>query len=456
MTKISPRNSLLSQLWGLFTSIRLTVVLLLVLAVVATLGTVIPQGESPARYVASFGPRWGAFLVGAGFARIYDGPWLLVPVALLSLNLLACVIRGLPEAVRRVARPFTLEEAQKLPARGRFTLPAALDPDQRVLPVVRQELGAPRKLTPAGQVVYLGESGRYRPLGPYLIHLSLFLILIGGLVGKFWGVEGRLPILTGGTASEFILSKNEAEAPLGFKVRLDNFTVDYYRGAGTPSEFRSDLTFFQDGKEVAKAVCRVNEPVTFGGLTFYQSSYGSQLVGPVRLKVCRGQECHSVEAGQRRGQTIPGGSGQFMVVRVDGNLQGLGPAVQVAVREGAGHPQIFWVPVDRPELADRENSPFYQAGPYRFTVEELPLKFYSVFQVRRDPGVWWVYAGFLLCLPGFLLAFLRPSQRFAVILTRKPAGTWEGRLLGSSPRAREAFQERVERVLTRLTKGAPA
>lgn len=434
--------------------------LLLVLAVVATLGTVIPQGEPPARYLTSFGPNLGAFLVRAGFSRIYDGPWLLVPVGLLSLNLLACVIRGLPEAVRRVARPFTAEEALKLPVRGRFTLPAAAEPAKAVLPVLRQELGQWRTLAHGDGLIYLGESGRFRPLGPYLIHLSLFLILIGGLVGKFWGVEGRLPVITGGTAAAFVSGQNEAQTPLGFEVRLDHFTVDYYQGAATPSEFRSDLTFLENGREVAKAVCRVNEPVTFRGLTFYQSSYGSQLVGPVRLKVCRGQECQTLEAGQRRGQSIPGGSGQFMVVRVDGNLQGLGPAVQVAFRDGPGHPQIFWVPVNRPELADSQDSPFYQAGPYRFTVEDLPLKFYSVFQVRRDPGVWWVYAGFLLCLPGFLLAFLRPTQRLAVVLARKPSGAWEGRLLGASPRAREAFQERVERLLgrlqTRLQKGARA
>ncbi len=428
--------------------------LLLVLALVATLGTVIPQGEPAARYLQSFGPRLGAFLVRAGFSRVFDGPWLLVPVGLLTLNLMACVIRGLPEALRRVARPFPVEEALKLPVRGRFILPAQMVPDQAVLTPLRQELGRAVKHEADGQVVYLGESGRFRPLGPYLIHLSLFLILIGGLVGKFWGVEGRLPILAGETATEFMAGKGETQEPLGFSVRLDRFLVDYYEGSQTPSEFRSDLTFLKDGKEVEKAVCRVNEPVTFGGLTLYQSSYGSQLVGPVRFKVCRGQECHSLEAGQRRGQAIPGGSAQFMLLRVDGNLQGLGPAVQVAYRDGTGHPQLFWVPVNRPELADRQHSPFYQAGPHRFTVEDLPLKFYSIFQVRRDPGVWWVYAGFLLCLPGFLLAFLRPAQRYAVVLSRKSSGAWEGKVLGASPRAREAFQERVDRLLARLPKGA--
>lgn len=455
MSRKSAPRSLSSRLWDSLTSIRLTVTLLLVLAVVATLGTVIPQNEPVARYLASFGPRGGPFLLRLGLHRIFDGPWLLVPVGLLSLNLLACVIRGLPEAVRRVARPLTVEAALTLPLRGQFTLPAKVTPPEAVLPLLRQELGRLRSHNSPERLVYFWESGRFRPLGPYLIHLSLFLILFGAVVGKFWGVEGRLAVLTGESATEFTLSKGSGTAPLGFTLRLDNFTVDYYGGTGTPREFRSDLTFFRNGEEAGRAACRVNHPVTFGGLTFYQSSYGTQLAGPVRLKVCKGQDCHSLTLVQRRGENLPDGQGQVMLVRVDANFQGLGPAILLAYREAgaSGQPQIFWIPTQHPELARQPQTPFHQAGPHLFTVEELPLKLYSVFQVRRDPGVWWVYGGFLLCLPGFLLAFLRPTQRLAVVLEQSPKGHWQGRLLGASPRAREAFQERVDRLLLHLKKG---
>jgi cytochrome c biogenesis protein len=124
--------------------------------------------------------------------------------------------------------------------------------------------------------------------------------------------------------------------------------------------------------------------------------------------------------------------------------------VQVAVKSGPGHPAVFWVSQQHPGLAANSDSPFYQPGPLRFTVEALPFKFYSVFQVRRDPGVWWVYAGFILCLPGFFLAFLLPTQRFAVVLNQRPDGRWEGRLLGASPRARETFAAKTDRLLGRL------
>jgi cytochrome c biogenesis protein len=245
-----------------------------------------------------------------------------------------------------------------------------------------------------------------------------------------------------------VLQDNRAK-PLDFEVRLDDFQVEYYR-QGIPAEFRSDLTFFRNGQEVAKAVCRVNEPVTFGGLTFYQSSYGARPNGPVKLKICQGEDCHMVEAPMRQGLTLPGGEAQIMVVRLDGNLLGTGPAVMVAYKSGPGHPLVFWVSKNHPELAENPDSPFYQPGPQRLTLESLPFKFFSVFQVRRDPGVWWVYSGFLLCLPGFMLAFLLPAQRWAVTMNQKPDGAWEGRLLGASPRAREDFDIKTDRLLLRL------
>lgn|GEM_PF-416770 len=447
-----PLFNLSSRLWGSLTSIRLTLLLLLVLVLMAVLGTLVPQGEPLPNYLARFGPRWGLFIWRVGLTRLYESPWLLLPMGVLALNLSACVLRGLPRAIQRVSRPFSWEAARNLPERGRFYLAARQDPEALVSRVLRQELGRPEQITLEGrQVAFLLERGRFRPLGPYLIHLSLLLILIGGLVGKLWGLEGRLWLAEGETARAFLLPDNR-EQPLDFAVRLDKFQVNYYE-QGIPAEFRADLTILRNGTEVSKAVCRVNEPVTVGGLTFYQSSYGTQPDGPVKFRVCQGQDCHAMEVPVRQSVTLPDGQAQIMVVRVDGNLQGLGPAVQVAVKSGPEHPRIFWVSQNHPELADRGGSPFFQPGPHRFQAEAIPFKFYSVFQVRRDPGVWWVYSGFLLFLPGFFLAFLVPAQRWAVVLQPTTEGFWEGRLLGASPRAREAFAAKTARLLTRLNEG---
>ena len=437
-----------SWLWGTLTSIRLTVFLLLILAAVAVIGTVVPQNQPPAQSLSRFGEVWGTLLWRGGFTWIYSSPWFLGPISLLALNIMACIAHGLPQAVRRALQPLTAETAPTLPERGQVTWPGKVDPHPLISAALGRELGHCRHETLPDQEIYLLEKGRFRPLGPYLIHIALLLILAGGLIGEFWGVDGQLAIDQGKVVDSFQMGLQE-EKPLNFQMRLDKFQVSYYEPGGNPKEFRSDLTFMKDGREVSRATCRVNEPVSFGGLTFYQSSYGSQATGPIRLKVQLGDRTESIEAPLRQPTSLPGGRGQVIAMKVDGDLQGYGPAVLLAFSPGKGHPEVFWILKDYPELAE-------QPGPYRFTIESVPIGYYSVFQVKRDPGVAWVYTGFLLFLPGLYLAFFRPVERWALVLAKTPNGNWQGRLLGASPRYREEFAARQERLLMELNRGAPS
>lgn len=447
MSAYHPLSKLGSWLWGSLTSIRLTVSLLLILALVAVIGTVVPQDQPSAYYLQRFGAGLGSLLGRGGFNRIYFSPWFLAPVGLLAANILACLVHGLPRALRRSFRPFTWEMALTLPERGRFHWRGGDHPPALVADILRRELGPHQKQTFPDREIYFYARGRFRPVGPYLVHLALLLVLTGGLIGKFWGIEGRLMLPEGNTAQTFDLDRG-VEQPLKFQVRLERFQVRFYPD-GTPQEYRSDLTFLREGTEAARAICRVNEPASFGGLTFYQASYGVQPAGPILLNVRHGNFNQNLEVPFRRIVDLPGGEAQIMVVRLEGDLQGYGPALQVAYRQGPGHPLIFWVLKDHPDLAE-------QPGPYHFTVASLPLQYYSVFQVKHDPGVGWVYAGFLLFLPGLYLAFFRPSQRWAVVLEKTPKGGWKGTLRGVSPRAREAFAARQEKLLELLKKGTPS
>ena len=437
-----------SWLWGTLISIRLTVSLLLILAAVAVIGTVVPQNQPPNQYISRFGEVWGELLWRGGFTQVYFSPWFVGPISLLAANILACVVHGLPQAVKRTLRPLTVETALTLPERGRITWPAGVDPMPLIAATLSRELGRCRQATLPDQKVYLLERGRFRPVGPYLIHIALLLILAGGLIGKFGGVDGQLAIDQGEVAGVFQVGRR-VEKPLNFQVRLDKFQVSYYEPGGSPKEFRSDLTFMKDGREVSRATCRVNEPVTFEGLTFYQSSYGSQATGPVRLKMQLGDLSESIEAPLRRPVELPGGRGKVIVMKVDGNFQGYGPAVLLAFSPGSGHPQVFWTLKDQPGLVQ-------QPGPYRFTAESIPFGYYSVFQVKHDPGVGWVYAGFLLFLPGLYLAFFRPVERWALVVAKTSQGKWQGRLLGVSPRHREEFAARQEQLLMELKRGIPS
>lgn len=422
MSASNSNTPLFSRIWGHLTSIRLTVFVLLILAVVAVVGTL-------------------------GYPNIYFTLWFLAPLGLLALNLLACLVHGLPQAVRRAAQPFTVEKALTLPERGRFTWPAEAAAPALVAETLRHELGRPRHQILGEKEVFFYGRGRLRPLGPYAVHLALVLILVGGVLGKFWGIEGNILLQPGIDGSYIEFDEPGKSLPLGFLVRLEKFQVKYYEeSGGTPKEFRSDLTFLKDGVEVEHAVCRVNDPVTFGRYTFYQASYGAMPSGPVQLEVTQGDKPQTLELPPRRWVNLPGSETQVMAMRVEANLQGQGPAVQLVYRTGPEHPKFLW-------LLEKHPGKGPSLGPFHLALASLKLQYYSVLQVKYDPGVLWVYAGFLLLLPGLYLAFFRPSQRWAVVLQKDKKGRWDGRLLGTSPRSREDFTMRTDRLLESLQRG---
>jgi cytochrome c biogenesis protein len=424
MTQAPPSVSSLGRLWKTLTSLRLTLVLLIILALVGLVGTV--------------------------RADVFDTFWFLAPLGVLVLNLIACLIKGLPQAVHRSLQPLTPAAALALPERACFTWPDNPGSQERAEKALRRELGPLQKEAVGEQTVYFWERGRFRPLGPYVVHLALLVILTGALLGKFLGIEGQLTLMEGETAKDFTVGNKEK--PLDFQAHLDRFQVLYYPD-GTPREFRSDLTFTKPGQAPKRVVCRVNEPVSFGDYTFYQASYGNVL----RLEVKEGENSRIVEAPVGQTTLIPGGQTHFRVLEYQPDLvmpgedqeKHLGPAARLVYWEADGRPRLVVVLENHPELTDQ-----HQSGAYRFYLKGT--KSFSVLQVKHDPGVWWVYAGFLLLLPGFYLAFLRPAERWALILGSNKKGGWEVRLLGAAPRARETFQDRLERLQELLKKGGTA
>ena len=56
-------------------------------------------------------------------------------------------------------------------------------------------------------------------------------------------------------------------------MRLDQFSVSFY-SSGAPKEFKSTVTILEGDRQVLTESIRVNHPLTYKGISFYQSSYG--------------------------------------------------------------------------------------------------------------------------------------------------------------------------------------
>jgi len=79
-------------------------------------------------------------------------------------------------------------------------------------------------------------------------------------------------VVLDGCQYEFIYSNKVI--PLGFDLTLDEFQVGYYPGGSHPRSFESRITITDPatGKSLSRVIS-MNNPVTFKGYSFYQSSY---------------------------------------------------------------------------------------------------------------------------------------------------------------------------------------
>ncbi len=88
-----------------------------------------------------------------------------------------------------------------------------------------------------------------------------------------WVRRGKpTPVHLGDQDVQLVYTKKQR--PLGFAVTLDQFSISYYPGTRRPRSFQSLLTFADQatGREEQRLVS-MNHPTTYGGMTFFQSSY---------------------------------------------------------------------------------------------------------------------------------------------------------------------------------------
>lgn len=425
-----------NPIWRFFSSVRLTIVLLIILAIASILGTIIPQKEGAADFAKGLTPELFRLFRSINLFDMYHSIWFRVLIGFLALNLLTCSIDRLPNTWRRfktVPKPDRGKPFEHLPSKQTFLAQGSLkDVSAAVARFLRSRYRKIDEKEAQDVHYFFGEKGRPSHFGVYLVHLSILLILIGALAGSFFGFQAYVNILEGDRIDTVILRKGMGPLKLGFEVGCDKFTVDFYE-SGAPREYRSELRFFIDGKEEKKARLLVNHPTQFRGVTFYQSSYGTVPGDKVRLRISgSGNESQvttmEVQAGEL--YELPGKGGGFRVSDIRGDIMGLGPAVLITIKPRQGNQVNLWVFQDQEMVKKRLPAPMARSPkfdpsafkPYTFFLDEVEIKDYTGLQVNKDPGVPMVWLGCFVMVFGFFITFFTSHRRTWVRVSREKEG----------------------------------
>jgi cytochrome c biogenesis protein len=380
-------------------SLKLTITIFLTLAACSIIGTLMPQGLTPEQVQSHYSPGVAWFINTFGLYDVYRTNWFRFLLLLLTVNLIVCSIQRLPRTLKLLRRK-TEEtiEPQKLTKFGLskdFSTRASWDQVQARLPqILEKRFGSFERIKGKEGFSAVAEKGRWSLMMVYVVHLSVLLILFGALLGSILGFKGVMNVTEGDSSAHVMLFQEGGSIALPFEVRCDKFEVTYY-DTGVPKEFRSDLVIVENGQEVLTRSIRVNDPLTYNGITFYQSSYGNFLrKADIEFRNLDSGQVHKLTVPFRETITLPGTSDQVQIVEYRQNLGQFGPALGIVVAKPGRESNGSWVLVNMPDFHGNriEN--------YQIKVNEVDQAQYTGLQVKQDPGVWFVYVGFIAMLLG--------------------------------------------------------
>jgi cytochrome c biogenesis protein len=274
----------LVAVWRTLRSMRTALILLLVLGVASVFGSLVPQAPvSPGAVADLFvdRPLLARLYQRLGLFDVYGSWWFTLVYVLLLISLASCLIprtRLLLRGLRQ--RPPPMRDLGGLVLFAEAVVPerpaSALDRSRAVL---RRRRFRVAEAAPG----LAAEKGGAREWGSLLFHWSLFVLLIGVVVGKGFGLTGVATVVEGDTWSEvhaaYDFPPDEGRfftEPMhrAFRVEVLDFDATYRR-SGLPRDFVSRVRVTgSDGAALGMQDIRVNQPLSVDGVKLYQQGYG--------------------------------------------------------------------------------------------------------------------------------------------------------------------------------------
>ena len=289
---LAPRE-LLRWGWRQLTSMRTALVLLLLLALAAVPGSVVPQRDVDAIGVSQWKadhPDLTPYYERLGLFSVYDSAWFSAVYLLLMVSLAGCIVPRTAVYWRalRAAPPRAPRNLRRLPAHVAFETDA--DPravlDQARTVLRRRRYRVAREDADGPQDAVAAERGHLREAGNLIFHVSVIVVLVGFAYGQLLGFKGGAIVMVGGGFSNTLSQYDdfnpgsffdpEQLAPVSFDV--DDFQVRFIPSgpqAGQPADFSADLTYREDPGDPGKRYeLKVNEPLLLDGADVFLVGHG--------------------------------------------------------------------------------------------------------------------------------------------------------------------------------------
>lgn len=294
-------RTILDRIWNFFASIKTGVTLLVLTVIAASIGTIFPQeyfipmNVNPEQYYYEHYGSLGLLYYKLGFHNLYSSWWFLILLGLVAFSIITSSIdRGIPlhKSLKnqRTKKHSSFYKRQRLNSHS---------DDQVNLDEISQSFKDKRyKVKQDGNHILL-EKGRLSRYGPYINHTGLIILLFGAM----------LRFLPGFYLDDMVYVKEGETKPVpgtdrGYYIKNNDFIYEEYdqkSQSNTNPEsidpslnkiaknYETKATLYKNSqeevigsdanlKEVASDSIKVNHPLKYDHLQFYQSSFDNSLL----------------------------------------------------------------------------------------------------------------------------------------------------------------------------------
>lgn len=411
-------NKLVNRAWQGFISLRLTFVLLGFIGIGAVVGMSFDQTITYDEFYQKHAEGGaGAFFLS--FFELYDAFhswWFSLAILLLALNLIACSFERLPRIFFDYIRPrpyltdrrllgLSLKETREAPDRA------------SALRSVQQFFGKPFGNIQLGnrQEYFYSESQGLGRFGVYVVHIALLIVMFSSIYATQSGVDGHVMIEEGKKA-RFIVARGASGVSytydLGFYVGCDDFRLRTFVD-NSPMEFESDLYISPDRvQKIDQKTVRVNEPLSYAGFTFYQSSYRPVISERVVEILVGNDEGYEKRHRVRLNSPVELPNGKTLIAeKFYEDFAGLGQALRIVEKANDGSSTYFHI-----FRRHRDYDRIVRSDDYFVSFLDVDQQYATGLSVGKVPGIAVIFSGFLLFLVGcFMCFFMTPVRYFARI-----------------------------------------
>lgn len=376
-------------------NLQFAILLLLTIAGLSTIGSVIEQNQSAEFYQKNYGSGnllSGNLILQLGLDHLFTTWWFVALLLIFGTSLTCCTfLQQLPILI--AARKFKFFNSEKnftaLPFKTKTTLIS-----NGSLINVLEKSNYQSLQRGSGFYSNKGIAGR---ISPIIVHFSMILILSGTLIASFAGfVAQEFVPETEMFHVQNLLSTSENNYVPQVAGRVNDFWIVYKEDQNV-SQFYTDLSILDSkGNELKRETIYVNHPLKYGGLTFYQTDW--DVLG-LRVKLNDTQQPY-----------------------------------QIPVLKPTKKMWFSWIPSSLKDNSTESGysllntsirgfSPIYNKNGQLIGESELNESFSEVentilcefinatgIQIKSDPGLAIIYAGFFLLLISIITSYISYSQ----------------------------------------------